>query len=160
MDIAKTLVSIATQGDKMNTLLDACCGVGTTLLEACCAGFDIEGCDISPQASKYTKLNLTHYGYSANVYCLDIKEHHSTYDAAIIDLPYNLYSYSDDAITANIIVSTAKLSARIVIVSMEDIAPILTKAGLLVTDTCTVLKKGKSTFTRKVWVCEKEKDPY
>ena len=156
MEIAKTLVSIASKGDKTNTLLDACCGVGTVLLEAYCAGFSIAGCDISPKAAKYSRLNLAHYQYNARVYCTDIEDHPITYDAAIIDLPYNIYAVSDEETTRNIIHSSAKLVSRLVIVSIVDIQTIIEDAGLKIHDTCSVIKKGKSTFKRKVWVCEKE----
>ena len=156
MDVAKSLVCNASQGNKSTTLLDACCGVGTVLLEACIAGFNIAGCDIDFNATKYTKQNLTYYNYTADVHYSDIKDHNTQYDAAIIDLPYNLYSYSSDAIMANIIASTAKLTNRVVIVSISDIKAEIQKSGLKVTDYCSIVKKGKSTFTRKIWICEKE----
>ncbi|MFT6963233.1 MAG: tRNA G10 N-methylase Trm11 [Flammeovirgaceae bacterium] len=158
MTIGKSLVGIASKGDKSNRLLDACCGVGTILLEACFAGFSIEGCDINPNACKHTEANLAYYSYSANVYCSDIKELGKSldkqYDAVIIDLPYNLYSYSNDEIVLNIIESTAKLAPRIVIVSISDIENLIKKAGLEISDFGTVEKRGKSKFTRKIWVCE------
>jgi tRNA (guanine10-N2)-dimethyltransferase len=155
MKIAKTLVSIASNGKKNNKLLDACCGVGTILLEGCVAGFDIEGCDINAKTCKHATKNLTHYNYTSTVYCSDIKDFTKKYDAAIIDLPYNLYSYSNDLITSNIIESTVKLANRIVIVSIADIEDVIRKSGLKINDFCTVQKRGKSKFTRKVWVCEK-----
>jgi tRNA (guanine10-N2)-dimethyltransferase len=156
MDIAKTLVSIASEGDKTNQLLDACCGVGTVMLEACFAGFNIEGCDINWKATKHTRLNLAHYNYTANVYCSDVKDLNKKYDAAIIDLPYNLYSYSNDLIISNIIESTAKLTDRIVIVSISDITNLISKTGFNISDCCNVGKSGKGKFARKIWVCEKE----
>lgn len=156
MKIAKALVSIASKGNISNQLLDVCCGVGTVMLEGCFSGFNIEGCDIKWKVCEQTKENLAHYNYSAIVYCSDIKDLDKKYDAAIIDLPYNLYSYSNDTITTNIIESTAKLTDRIVIVSISDIEPIIKKSGLKVSDFCTVEKRGKSKFTRKVWLCEKE----
>ncbi|NQU54766.1 MAG: methyltransferase [Bacteroidetes bacterium] len=156
MDIAKSLVSIASNGNKTNELLDACCGVGTVMLEACISGFNIEGCDINLKACEYTRENLAHYNYTANVYCSDIKDIDKKYDAAIIDLPYNLYTYSNDTIALNIIESAAKLSTRIVIVSIADIETLIKKSGLKISDFCSVGKKGKAKFTRNIWVCEKE----
>ncbi|SOE23804.1 tRNA G10 N-methylase Trm11 [Spirosomataceae bacterium TFI 002] len=155
MNIAKTLVSIAAKGDKSTQLLDACCGVGTIMLEACISGFKIEGCDLNWKACKNTRENLAFYEYEANVYRSDIKDIDKKYDASIIDLPYNLTTYSDDTITTNIIESVAKLTNRIVIVSITDIEPIIQKCGLKVTDFCRVEKRGKSKFTRSIWVCEK-----
>ncbi len=155
MEIAKTLVSISSKGNKSRQLLDACCGVGTVLLEACFSGFDIEGCEINWKNYYHTKDNLVHFEYTAKVHCLDIKDLDKNYDAAIIDLPYNLRSYSDDSITLNIIQSTARLANRIVIVSISDIEPIIKKSELQISDYCIVEKKGKSKFKRIIWVCEK-----
>lgn len=154
MDIGKTLVSIATEGNKNRKLLDACCGVGTILLEACIAGIQIEGCDIDSKRIDFTNKNLIHYGYKAKTNCCDIKDLNKTFDAAIIDLPYNLYSYSDDSITTKIIDSVSKLAKRIVIVSTSDISSKILDSGLKTTDSCIVEKRGKSKFYRKVWVCE------
>lgn len=156
MDIAKTLVSIASNGDKSNQLLDACCGVGTVMLEACISGFRIDGCDNNLKACKYTRENLEHYSYTANVYHSDIKDLDKEYDAAVVDLPYNVFSYSNDAILLNIIESAAKLSTRIVIVSISDIETLINKLGLRISDFCSVTKSGKSKFSRNIWVCEKE----
>jgi predicted RNA methylase len=154
IDIAKTLVSIASKGEKTTQLLDACCGVGTVMLEACISGIKIEGCDIHWRACRNARRNLAHYNYKANVYRTDIKDHQGKYDAAIIDLPYNLYTFSNDSILLHIIESTVKLAIRLVIVSTTDIETIIKKAGLKVTDLCSVEKKGKK-FARKIWVCEK-----
>ena len=155
LKIAKTLVSIVTKGDTSVKLLDACCGVGTILLEACFSGYDIEGCEINLKACNSSNKNLEHYNYNSYVHYCDIKDLDKKYDAAIIDLPYNLYSYSNDEITENIIKSTAKLADRIIIVSISDIESIINKYGLKVTDSCNVDKRGKSKFTRKIWVCER-----
>lgn len=155
MYIAKTLVSIASKGNKTKTLLDACCGVGTVMLEACYSGFTIDGCDISSNACEYTNKNLAHYNYSAVVHPLDIKDLDKQYDAAIIDLPYNLYAQSTDAIALSIIASVAKMSARIVIVSLTDIEQLIKKSELKISDFCTVEKRGTSKFTRNIWVCER-----
>ncbi len=156
MDIGKTLVSMASKGNKTKQLLDACCGVGTIMLEACISGFNIEGCDINWKACKHTRQNLAHFNYTANVYRSDIKDLDKMYDAIIIDLPYNLYAYSNDEIILNIIASAAKLSNRVMIVSISDIETLIKKSGLEISDFCAVTKTGKSKFTRNIWVCEKE----
>lgn len=158
MDIAKSLVSIASKGDKNNRLLDACCGVGTVMLEACISGFNIEGCDINWKACKSTRENLAHYNYTANVYRSDIKDLNNQYDTAIIDLPYNLYSFSNDTTTLNIIESAAQLATRIVIVSTSDIKALINQSGLKISDFCSVEKKGKK-FSRNIWVCERMEFP-
>ncbi len=156
IDIAKTLISVASKGNKKTKLLDACCGVGTIMLEACFVGFNIEGCDINWKASNHTKLNLAHFNYTANVYYSDVKDLGKKYDAAIIDLPYNLYAYSDDLIISNIIESTAKLATRLIIVSISDITDLINKTGFHISDSCNVGKSGKGKFFRKIWLCEKK----
>ncbi|MBN2730096.1 MAG: hypothetical protein JXR53_12800 [Bacteroidales bacterium] len=154
--IAKTLVNIASKGNKTTQILDACCGAGTVILEGCNSGFNIEGCDNNLKVYQHTIDNLSYYNYTANVYLTDIKDHKKKYDSAIIDLPYNLYSQTNDILISNIIESTAKLAARIVIVSIENIETIIKKSGLKISDFCTVEKRGKINFTRNIWVCEKE----
>lgn len=156
MEIAKTLVSISSQGNKSKHLLDACCGVGTIMLEACLSEINIEGCDVNWKACKNTRENLAHFNYTANVFRSDIKDIDKRYDAAIIDLPYNLYAYSTDEITYNIISSVAKLTDRIVIVSISDIEALIKKSGLLISDFCLVDKLGNAKFKRHIWVCEKK----
>ena len=155
IEIAKTLIGIASRGNKTNQLLDACCGVGTVMLEACFSGFNMEGCDINWKACKNTRENLAHYNYTAKVYHSDIKDHHKKYDAAIVDLPYNLYTHSNDAIVYGIIESVAKLTNRIIIVSNSDIETLIKKSGLKVSDFCTIEKRGNSKFKRNIWVCER-----
>ncbi len=155
ISIAKALVNIAANGNKDKMLLDACCGVGTIMLEACFAGFNIEGSDISWKTCNNARENLSFFNYTANVYCSDIKDISKKYDAAIVDLPYNLYSFASDSDILKIIESTAAIADRIVIVSTTDISNIISKTGFVITDYCSVSKRGKRTFARKIWVCEK-----
>lgn len=155
INIAKALINIAAERDKERTLLDACCGVGTIMLEACFAGVDIEGCDINAKICRHVRKNLAHFNYSAEVYNSDIKDISKNYDAAIIDLPYNHFSYAHDDSVAHIIESTAHISKRLVIVSIVDIEEQISHAGLTLLDSCSIKKSGKAKFTRKIWVCEK-----
>lgn len=153
--IAKALVNVASQGDKKKTLLDACCGVGTIMLEACFAGYNIEGCDMNEKIYYHAKQNIAHFDYKANLYCCDISDVCKNYDAAIIDLPYNLYSCATESQISHIIESSAKISNRIVIVSTTDITNLISDLGLKISDYCTVSKIGKAHFNRKIWVGEK-----
>ena len=155
MSIAKSLVNIAAKSNKENKLLDACCGVGTIMLEACFAGNNIEGCDINEKICKQVRENLSHFNYTANVYHSDIKDISKRYEAAIIDLPYNLFSYANDNSTSHIIESTAEITDRLVIVSTSDITDLISNSGFRISDCCNVKKMGKTNFTRKIWVCEK-----
>ena len=151
--IAKALVNIAAKANKEKKLLDACCGVGTIMLEACFAGNNIEGCDINWKICKDARENLTHFNYSAKIYRSDIKDMSKRYDAAIIDLPYNLLSIATDHDILHIIESTAEITDRLVIVSTSDITNLINHTGFRISDYCSVSKRGKRNFTRKIWVC-------
>ena len=155
INIAKALVNIATKANKEKTILDACCGVGTILLEACFAGNTIEGCDINPKICKDAQENLAHFGYSSPVYLSDIKDITKRYDAAIIDLPYNLLSIASDSDILHIVTAAAAITDVLLIVSISDISDVITKTGFRVSDHCTVSKPGKSSFARRIWICEK-----
>lgn len=155
ISIAKAIVNIAAEANKEKKLLDACCGVGTIMLEACFSGNNIEGCDINEKIAKNARENLSHFNYTANVYHCDIKDISKKYDAAIIDLPYNLFSNATDTDIMHIIEATAEITDRLVIVSTSDITNLIFNAGLRISDYCTVSKSGKRNFTRKIWVCER-----
>lgn len=153
--IAKSLINIATKGNQKQTVLDACCGVGTILLEACFGGFACEGSDINEKTCGYARENLTHFNYKAIIHHSDVSDLTQTYGSAIIDLPYNLFTKVSDDTHAHIIESTAKLTNRMVIVSTTDITFLINAANFNVIAHCSVSKRGKKTFARQVWVCEK-----
>lgn len=155
-NIAKALVNIAVDSKQGMLLLDACCGAGTIMLEACFAGFTIEGCDISWKTCKNARANLAHFDYKAEVHHSDIDAINKQYDAAIIDLPYNLYSPASDLDLQHIITSTSKITNRLIIVSAKEIESELKKAGLKLLDHCFIKKRGKANFKREIWVCESE----
>lgn len=155
MSIAKALVNIAAKGNIETKLIDACCGVGTVLLEACFAGYHIEGCDINEKICNDARKNLSHFHYHARVVCSDIKDISKRYDAAIIDLPYNMFCHADDDNILHIIESTAKITHRLVIVSSSDILSLLRNTGLIILDHCDVKKRRRGSFLRQIWVCEK-----
>jgi len=154
--IAKALVNIASKANMDRRLLDACCGVGTIMLEACFAGYRIEGCEINCKIYQDARENLAHFKYSAIVHRSDIKDMDGRYDAAIIDLPYNLLSDATDADVMHIIASATQLTDRMVIVSTADIADVISHVGFDTVDHCSVRKKGKRTFARRIYVCERK----
>ncbi|WP_421919730.1 TRM11 family SAM-dependent methyltransferase [Marinifilum sp.] len=154
INIAKALVNIAAQNKKETKLLDACCGVGTIMLEAFFAGNNIEGCDINWKVCRQARANLAHFNYKATVYRSDIKDIDNRYDAAIIDLPYNLFSCANDDTFLHILESAAQIADRLVVVSTTDIEHIIDKIDRKVIDVCTTTKRANANFARKIWVCE------
>lgn len=154
MRIAKTLVNVAARANKEQKIIDACCGVGTVMLEACISGYTIDGCDINWKICNDARENLSFFNYDAKVYEADINDISQNYDAAIIDLPYSLSSHATESDIMHIIASTAKIAPRIVIVSTSEIIHLIEKVGLSLIDHCIISKRGKTTFARKIWVCE------
>ncbi len=156
MHIAKSIVNIAAMSNKETKLLDACCGVGSILLEACFSDYQIEGCDINWKVCHHARKNLSHFNYTSQVYRSDIKDLEKKYDAAIIDLPYNHFTYAAEDTAQHIIESTTKITNRMVIVSTSDIKDIIEDLGFQIIDFCSIGKSGKVNFARKIWVCEKK----
>ncbi len=154
-NIAKSIVNIASNINLESKLLDVCCGVGTIMLEACFIGNDIEGCDINEKVCKAARENIAHFGYTANVHQSDIKDISKWYDAAIIDLPYNLSMPATESEVLHIIKSTSDITDRLVIVSTSDITNLINNVGFKISDHCSVSKRGKVDFARRIWVCEK-----
>jgi len=155
INIAKALVNIAAKGNKESKLIDACCGVGTILLEACFAGINIEGCDINWKIVRGARKNIEHFNYEALIHRSDIKEINKRYDAAILDLPYNLVTQATDDEVFHIIESAANITDRLVMVSTSDITNLIDKIGFRISDHCSFPKRGKRSFARRIWVCEK-----
>ena len=79
-------MNIAAKADKNKKLIDACCGVGTIILEACLEGYNIEGSDINWKICRDARENIAYFNYQANVFRSDIKGMSKHYDAAIIDI--------------------------------------------------------------------------
>ena len=67
--------------------------MGNVLIEAFSMGIAAEGRDINPLAIRGARVNLRHYGYDDNKVAIqDMNTLQGHYDAAILDLPYNLCS--------------------------------------------------------------------
>ncbi|MCT4603462.1 MAG: hypothetical protein N4A59_11245, partial [Marinifilum sp.] len=110
---------------------------------------------INWKVCRQARENLAHFNYSTTVYRSDIKDIGNRYDAAIIDLPYNLFSCADDDTFLHIIKSAAQVTNQLVIVSTTDIKHIIEKVGLKATDVCSVTKRANANFARRIWICEK-----
>lgn len=154
INMAKVLINIAGNGDMSKKLIDPCCGAGTVLLEGCFAGYEMTGSDINEKMTKAAKNNLSHFGYEATLRCQAIESISSEYDAAIIDLPYGLYSQTTSELQKSIIANAKRIAKKIIIVSSEDISLMLSEIGLEVVDSCNYIKSINRKFTRYIWVCE------
>ena len=76
---------VAAPGD---TVLDACCGAGTCVIEALHMGVRARGIDIRPANARIAEANLRHFGLPGPISVQDARHVQGLFDAAIIDFPY------------------------------------------------------------------------
>lgn len=132
-------------------LIDPCCGIGTVLIEALSMGFDITGVDLNPLAVRGARINLAHFGYAGNVQLGDMRELKGCYDAAIIDMPYNLCSVLPEEEQLEMLRGLRTFARRAVIVTTEPVRRAAELAGWTTVDSAE-LRKG--SFTRFITVVE------
>ncbi|MHC1723577.1 MAG: TRM11 family methyltransferase [Aminipila sp.] len=154
IDMAKVLINVASKGDNSKHLIDACCGVGTVVLEGIFAGYDIRGWEINPKIAELARLNLAHYQYNAEIVTGDMKNIKEQYDAVIVDLPYNNFSHFDEEKQWDIVRHAKQIANRIIIVTSKDIREKLCADQLKIIDYCRAEKTIKGDFARYIWICE------
>ncbi len=91
--VARAVANIAVPHPEGIRAIDPCCGIGTVLVEARSMGIDMVGRDINPLVCLGSRKNLAHFGLEGEVVIGPISEVTNTYDAAIIDMPYNLFTH-------------------------------------------------------------------
>lgn len=148
--VARAIVNIAVpELDNNSTLLDPCCGIGTVLLEAASQGIAACGYDINPLAVVGARENIKAFNYNCTVAIADMRKLEGSYDAAILDLPYNHCSVLPAAERMQMLQALKALCKRAVIVSVEPIEEELQQLGALVLDRGAV---AKSHFKRDIWL--------
>lgn len=148
--VARAVVNIAVPRTEGVRVIDPCCGIGTVLVEAMSMGIDIVGREINPLAAIGARENLAYFGFGAKVTLGDMREIAEVYDAAIIDMPYNLCSVLSDEEKLEMLRSARRFAGRTVIVAIEPMDKIVEQAGFMITDRGTV---NKGHFIRHVMVC-------
>ncbi|WP_341279423.1 RsmD family RNA methyltransferase [Paenibacillus sp. FSL H8-0537] len=147
--VARAIVNIASgpAGEALKAkVIDPCCGMGTVLIEALSMGIDIRGVDRNPLAVRGARVNLAHFGYSKELVALgDMRELEGHYDAAIVDLPYNLCSVLPIGEQLDMLESVRRIADLAVIVTTEPIETQLSASGFSLVDRCEL---HKGAFTR------------
>jgi tRNA G10 N-methylase Trm11 len=149
--VARSLVNIVTNGDKTKTIIDPCCGVGTTIVEGLSMGYDICGMDISAKNASNARQNLEFFNLEPRVKAQDMTTVEESYDCSIIDIPYGLFSHITKEQQQTIITKAKSISKKLILVTFEDLDYMVKNAGFKITDRC-VVPKGK--FKRYILVCE------
>lgn len=148
--VARAVVNIAAPAGSGARLIDPCCGTGTVVIEALSMGIDCVGYDINPQAVRGARVNLAHFGMPDVVARADMCELTGRFEAAVVDLPYNLCSVMPEARRLAMLRSAGRLAERIVLVTTEPIDGAIGQAGLEAVARCTA-RKGR--FERQIIVC-------
>ncbi|MEW9701075.1 TRM11 family methyltransferase [Paenibacillus sp. SI8] len=160
--VARAVVNIAVPEAAGTRVLDPCCGIGTVLIEAMSMGIDIIGCDMNPLAVRGARVNLKHFGMPDVVKLADMRtlswadgtesltSPGGRYDALILDMPYNLCSKLPEDEQLQMLVSARRLAGRAVIITTEQIDPLVAQAGFRIAERC-VVRKGK--FSRQILIC-------
>lgn len=137
--VARSIVNIASGGNDVK-IVDPCCGVGTTLIEALSMGYHIEGYEINKSVAWKANRNLDHFGYEKIVKNMDMHQINQHYDVALLDIPYNLYS----SITLNeqiaLIQKCHEIADYFVLISFEEFDEILLENKFQIIEKCSVKK--------------------
>ncbi len=150
--VARALVNTAAGREAAGLrLVDPCCGMGTVLVEAMSMGIDIEGFDLNPLAVRGARINLRHFGMPERAAIADMTKLAGHYDAALLDMPYNLCSVLPEAERLALLGSARRLAERAVIISTERLDRELVQAGWTIADQACV---RKGSFTRYATVVE------
>lgn len=150
--VARAAVNIAVPDPNNRTLIDPCCGIGTVLIEALSMGIHTIGYDLNPLAVTGARENLRYYNMPDIVKIADLRQLEGSYDALILDLPYNLCSVLNDEERLDMLKAAARLSSTQLIISTEAIEASIQAADLHIEDICHI-RKGR--FTRYLWLCSK-----
>lgn len=149
--VARAVANIAVPQPEGVRAIDPCCGIGNVLVEARSMDIDMAGRDINPLAVLGSRKNLEYFGLTGTVDVGPIEEAAGHYDAAVIDMPYNLYTHATREQQASILHAARRLSDRLVLVTIEPMDDLLADAGFQVTDRCIA---RKAHFEREVVVCK------
>lgn len=149
--VARSIVNIAVSNNLQNKIVDPCCGIGTVVIEALSMGFNIKGYEINPHIAENAKKNLEFFGYDNVITNGNMHTIKDTFDAAIVDLPYGLFSPTTLKEQVDIIKTTRRIANKAVIVTLENMDEHILSCGFNIVDKCHV-SKGK--FTRHITICK------
>lgn len=151
IEVSRALVNIAVSNNKDITLIDPCCGIGTVIIEALSMGINISGYEINPSIGTNAKKNLEHFEFQDVITIGDMNSIINHFDAAIVDLPYGLFTPTTIEQQINIIKCVRRIADKMVLITFEDMDRYIINSGFSIIDRCSV-SKGK--FVRYINVCQ------
>ena len=148
--VARAVANIAVPDPTDVRAVDPCCGIGTVVIEAQSMGIQMEGFDRNPLALRGARINLAHFGYStARAVKADMLTLEGRYDAAVLDLPYNLCSKLPEEEELAMLASLRRLAPRAVVIATSPLDNKLAQMGWQVVDDGQV---RKSSFVRYLYL--------
>ena len=151
--LARAIVNIAMGNDLSRSLIDPCCGIGTVVVEALDMGIAVKGYEINEFIARNARANLLSFGYDKETITIgDMHTITESFDVAIIDIPYGLFSATTPQEQVNILNKSREITSKLVLVSNKDMRSSLISAGYEIVENCYVpARKG---FKRYIYVCE------
>ncbi|MGL4253245.1 MAG: TRM11 family SAM-dependent methyltransferase [Cetobacterium sp.] len=149
--LGKTLINLATGGDKSNKVVDVCSGIGTVVIEGLAMGVSIVGYEINDIIADNANQNLLHCGFPPAVTNQDMHLITEFFHSSILDIPYGIFSHITPEEQQNLINKCREISKRMILVSFENLEDMITESGFKILDRA-MLPKGK--FQRHIWICE------
>ncbi|GMK39938.1 hypothetical protein PCCS19_29930 [Paenibacillus sp. CCS19] len=148
--VARAVANLAVPDPTGIRAVDPCCGIGTVVIEAQSMGIDMQGCDRNPLALRGARINLAHFGYPTTLAVkADMLTLEGGYDAAVLDLPYNLCSKLPEEEELAMLAALRRLAPRAIIVATSPLEEKLSRTGWQVIDDCQV---RKSSFVRYLYL--------
>ncbi|MCM3619065.1 RNA methyltransferase [Sutcliffiella horikoshii] len=149
--VARAVANIAVPDPHGVKSIDPCCGIGTVLVEALSMGINMEGRDINPLVVQGSRENIEHFHLQGTVEVGPISEVMDSYDVAVIDMPYNLYTHATPEDQLAILKHARRFAKKVVVITIETMDNMVKEAGFRITDRC---ETQKGYFTREILVCE------
>jgi tRNA G10 N-methylase Trm11 len=148
--VSRALVNIAIDNDFSCSLVDPCCGIGTVVIEALSIGAKITGYEINPLIAENANKNLEYFGFENRIINGDMHTISDKYDAAIVDLPYGVFSLTTLEDQLAIMRTSKKIAKKSIFVTYDNMENELTSLGFKIVDSCIV---SKSKFKRYITIC-------
>lgn len=149
--MARALVNIAVGDNRELTLVDPCCGIGTVVIEALDLGIDVKGYEISKSIACNARNNIEFLGYNREIITSgDMHNINETFDVAIVDIPYGLFSPVTIQEQIEIINTSRKIARKLVIITFEDMDNLIISAGFKIVEKCYMTK---GNMTRQISIC-------
>jgi predicted RNA methylase len=148
--IARSMVNLAVGPELTRSFVDPCCGVGTVVIAALSLGLDVRGFDINPQVACQAVDNLKAMGWPPVVSVGDIHHLEGQWDAAVLDLPYGLFTPVKPGQVAALIRRARRIARRVVFLAFEDLRAVIKEADFRIIDQCLVTR---GRLVRHVYLC-------